>query len=90
MRKAMFAVAMAAAACSFGCQLTPSPTQIQAVEERAPRGVARVKKRDRLGLAEGSPRWKRSRGAQAKPKRKRNLVTHSRRIRRKHRRARAA
>lgn len=34
-----------------------------------------------------SSRHRRSRGPQAHPKRRRNLVTHSRRVRRKHRRA---
>lgn len=40
-------------------------------------------------LPVGSPpgRLRRSRGAQAQPQRRRNGVTHSRRVRRKHRRA---
>lgn len=93
MKTMMRAIGLVAASyvCAgpMAAQLTPSPAQLLAVEERQQRSAVKKKKADR-GLAENTPRWKRSRGAQAKPKKRRNLITHSRRIRRRHRRARKA
>jgi hypothetical protein len=81
--------AICAASAAMAVQLTPSPSQQLAVERQQPVSKP-ARKRVNRGLADSTPKWKRSRGAQAKPKRRRNLVTHSRRVRRKHRRARAA
>ena len=78
--------AVALAAPSMTAQLTPSPQQLLAIEER--RATKPVKKKKiNLGLAEVTPKY-RNRNKPPKRKLKRNLVTHSRRVRRKHRRAR--
>lgn len=81
-------VAIAAASMvSMSAQLTPSPQQLLAVDrrERAPKPA---RKRQRIGLAEGTPKFRRNRGAPAKPKKHPNMRHVSKRVRRKHRRAR--
>lgn len=86
MRKVVAIAAMACAA--MACQLTPSSSQLLAVEnrERAPRQADKRKEKQQQ-FAYGSTRWKRSRGPQAKPKKHRNRLTISKRVRAKHRRA---
>lgn len=48
--------------------------------------TAPVRKRRLTGLEDGG-RWKRSRGKQAKPRKRHNMRTVSKRVRRRHRRA---
>lgn len=84
--RAMLAAAACMAAPAMSAQLTPSPQQLLAIEERQRQTPVQKKKANR-GLAENTPRWKRSRGAQAKPKKRPNRLTISKRVRRKHRRA---
>ena len=78
--------AAALAAASLGplaVALTPQAA-LPAEESASPKEVRQ--KRRALGLLPASGR-RRGKGPQARPKRKRNLVTHSRRVRRRHRRA---
>jgi hypothetical protein len=80
--------ALCAASSAMAAQLTPSSTQLAAIEERERAAKPKpYRKRVHRGLAQTSPKWKRSRGAQAKPKRRANRLTISKRVRRKHRRA---
>jgi hypothetical protein len=80
-------LAVAAAAVGLGMPLTPSPIQLQAVEERQ-RSTKPARRKVNFGFAENTPKWRRSRGAQAKPRKRPNRRIISKRVRRKHRRAR--
>ena len=78
--------AAALAAASLGSLTVAAPPQAALpVEESASSKEVRQKRRVR-GLVPVGGRC-RGKGPQAKPKRKRNMVTHSRRVRRRHRRA---
>lgn len=84
-RAPILIAAASLASAAVAATLSPSAPAIEiGVERIAP---AR-KKRASLGFAEGTPRWKRSRGAQAKRKKRPNMRHVSKRVRRKHRRAR--
>ena len=63
--------------------IAPQPTTLEAPR---PASGKRAEKR-RAMVAQSTPNW-RSRGVQAKPKKRPNMRTISKRVRRKHRRAR--
>ena len=83
-RRALMAVAMAS--MSLGAIASSAPIHLSAPLEETDVSQRRVRRR-RLQLAPSSPRQRHSRGPQARSKRRRNMVTLSRRVRRRHRRA---
>lgn len=84
---AMIGALCMAAVPAMTAQLAPSPLQLLAVEERQ-RASKPVRKKVNLGLADTSPKY-RSRRLPAKPKRRPNRLTISKRVRHRHRRRRS-
>jgi hypothetical protein len=83
---ALAAVALSGAAAPLmSFQYAPAT-----LSTRLPAKQVRAVKRQKVALADAPPRYRRSKNPPPKRKLKRNLVTHSRRVRRKHRRARKA